>query len=87
VVVAAEPVSGVDVSSAVMLAELDETLRTAGIELFFAEMKDPVKDELKRFRLFTGLGKETFFPTLGAAVTSYLKTNKVDWEDWEDRTP
>jgi MFS superfamily sulfate permease-like transporter len=87
VVVAAEPVTGVDVTSADMLAELDETLRTAGIELFFAEMKDPVKDELKRFRLFTGLGKETFFPTLGAAVTSYLKTNKVDWEDWEDRTP
>jgi len=87
VVVAAEPVTGVDVTSADMLAELDETLRTAGIDLCFAEMKDPVKDELKRFRLFTRLGKETFFPTLGAAVTSYLKTNKVDWEDWEDRTP
>ena len=40
-VVAAEPVTSVDVTAADMLAELDETLRDAGIELCFAEMKDP----------------------------------------------
>ena len=51
-VVAAEPVTSVDVTAADMLAELDETLHTAGIELCFAEMKDPVKDKLKRFGLF-----------------------------------
>jgi high affinity sulfate transporter 1 len=86
-VVAAEPVTSVDVTSADMLAELDETLRGAGIELCFAEMKDPVKDKLKRFGLFTRLGEETFFPTLGAAVGGYLKTFPVEWEDWEDREP
>ena len=48
-VVAAEPVTSVDVTSADMLVELDETLRAAGIELCFAEMKGPVKDKLKRF--------------------------------------
>jgi len=86
-VVAAEPVTSVDVTSADMLAELDEALHAAGIELCFAEMKDPVKDKLKRFGVFTRLGEETFFPTLGAAVSRYLKTHAVEWQDWEDRTP
>jgi high affinity sulfate transporter 1 len=84
-VVAAEPVTSVDVTSADMLAELDEVLHAASIELCFAEMKDPVKDKLKRFGLFARLGEELFFPTLGEAVSTYLKTHPVDWEDWEDR--
>jgi high affinity sulfate transporter 1 len=83
-VVAAEPVTSVDVTAADMLAELDRTLQSAGIELCFAEMKDPVKDKLKRFELFARFGEETFFPTLGAAVSSYLATHAVDWKDWED---
>ena len=86
-VVAAEPVTSVDITSADMLAELDETLQAVGIELCFAEMKDPVKDKLKRFGLFARLGQETFFPTLGSAVSSYLKTYTVEWDDWEDRSP
>jgi high affinity sulfate transporter 1 len=86
-VVAAEPVTSVDVTSADMLAELDEALHAAGIELCFAEMKDPVKDKLKRFGLFARLGEELFFPTLGAAVSSYLQTHTVEWEDWEERRP
>jgi high affinity sulfate transporter 1 len=84
-VVAAEPVTSVDVTAADMLAELDRTLCAAGIELCFAEMKDPVKDKMKRFGLFARLGAETFFPTVGAAVGNYLKTHPVDWVDWEER--
>ncbi|HEY0800728.1 MAG TPA: SulP family inorganic anion transporter, partial [Steroidobacteraceae bacterium] len=52
-VVAAEPVTSVDVTAADAVCELDDTLHAAGIELCFAEMKDPVKDKLKRFGLFT----------------------------------
>jgi high affinity sulfate transporter 1 len=84
-VIAAEPVTSVDVTAADMLAELDETLHAAGIEQCFAEMKDPVKDKLKRFGLFARLGETAFFPTMGAAVSSYLETHAVDWVDWEDR--
>jgi len=83
-VVAAEPVTSVDVTAADMLAELDETLQFAGIELCFAEMKGPVKDKLKRFGLFARLGEAFFFPTVGEAVSSYLRTHAVDWTDWED---
>jgi high affinity sulfate transporter 1 len=84
-VVAAEPVTSVDVTAADMLAELDETLHAKGIEFCFAELKDPVKDKLKRFGLFKQLGESAFFPTLGAAVARYLKIHDVEWEDWEDR--
>jgi MFS superfamily sulfate permease-like transporter len=78
IVVAAEPVTSIDVTSADMLGELERELRTAGTELRFAEMKDPVKDKLKRFELFTRFG--TFYPTVGAAVDAYLEDFKVDWK-------
>lgn len=86
-VVSAEPVTSVDVTAADVLAELDDSLRQAGIELCFAEMKGPVKDKLKRFGLFDQLGAQTFFPTVGAAVGAYLLAHPVDWVDWEDRQP
>ena len=85
IVVAAEPVTSVDITAADVLTELDHVLREAGIELCFAELKDPVKDKLKRFGLFTQLGEEVFFPTVGAAVGAFLKAHPVDWVDWEDR--
>lgn len=84
-VVAAEPITSVDVTSADMLAELIETLQAADIQLCLAEMKDPVKDKLKRFGLFERLGEAAFFPTLGASVSGYLGTHPVDWVDWEDK--
>jgi len=80
VVVAAEPVTSVDVTSADVLAELQRTLRASRIELRFAEMKDPVKDKLKRFELLEQLGRDIFHPTVGAAVDAYLADHAVDWK-------
>jgi MFS superfamily sulfate permease-like transporter len=71
-VVAAEPVTSVDVTAADAIGELDDTLHAAGIEMKFAEMKDPVKDKLKRFGLYTHFGEQSFFATLGEAVSRYL---------------
>ena len=85
-VVAAEPVTGVDVTAGDTVAELDDALRAMGIELCFAELKDPVKDKLKRFGLFAQLGEKYFFPTIGAAVSRYLELHDVDWVDWEDQS-
>jgi high affinity sulfate transporter 1 len=84
-VVSAEPMTSVDVTSADVLVELDATLHQAGIELCFAEMKDPVKDKLKRFGLFTQLGEQRFFATLGEAVSRYVESQSVAWVDWEER--
>ena len=84
-VVTAEPVTSVDVTACDAIAELDEALHAQGIVFCFAELKDPVKDKLKRFGLFAQFGENYFFPTIGAAVSRYLKTNKdVDWQEWDD---
>jgi high affinity sulfate transporter 1 len=80
VVVTAEPVTSVDVTSADMLAELEQTLRASRIELQLAEVKDPVKDKLKRFGLLDQIGTHAFHPTIGAAVDAYLAEHAVDWK-------
>jgi len=80
IIVAAEPVTSIDVTSADMLAGLERDLRAAGIELRFAEMKDPVKDKLKRFELLERFGAASFHPTVGAAVDAYLEEHAVDWK-------
>jgi MFS superfamily sulfate permease-like transporter len=85
-VVAAEPVTSVDVTAADAVCELDDALNAADIALCFAEMKDPVKDKLKRFGLFARFGENTFFATLGEAVSTYRAAHPVEWVDWEDRT-
>jgi high affinity sulfate transporter 1 len=77
-VVAAEPVTSVDVTAADSLSELDEALRRAGIELCFAELKDPVKDKLKRFGLFSQIGEGFFFPTIDVAVRKYLEKHAAN---------
>jgi MFS superfamily sulfate permease-like transporter len=83
-VVAAEPVTSVDVTAADMLHDLDEALAAQGVELHFAELKDPVKDKLRRFGLFERFAEEAFFATLGEAVKTYLEVTGVEWKDWED---
>jgi high affinity sulfate transporter 1 len=84
VLVAAEPVTDIDLTAADAIAELDKTLCEAHIELCFAEMKGPTKDRLKRYGLFTKIGKDDFFPTIGQAVDMYLEVNKVEWHDWDE---
>jgi len=80
IIITAEPVTSIDVTSADMLAELEHTLTETGVELRFAEMKDPVKDKLKRFELFDRFGAADFYPTIGSAVDAYLEEHAVDWK-------
>ena len=84
VVVAAEPVTSVDVTASDSLAELIGDLQAKGITFRFAELKDPVKDKLKRFGLFTELGKALFtrpsvprYATMSTLMTSTGKTTTV----------
>jgi high affinity sulfate transporter 1 len=86
IVVAAEPVTDIDITAADMLSELDQQLHQSGIELCFAEMKGPVKDRLKRYGLFTAFGTESFFPTIGRAVDEFVAKHHVEWQDWEDQS-
>jgi high affinity sulfate transporter 1 len=87
VIVAAEPVTDLDTTAADVLRQLDEELAADGVDLRFAEMKDPVKDKLKRYALFERFGADHFYPTVGSAVSAYLDATEVEWIDWEDRDP
>jgi high affinity sulfate transporter 1 len=85
VVVAAEPVTDLDTTAADVLQQLDEELAAEGIDLRFAELKDPVRDRLKRYGLLERFGTDHFYPTVGMAVSAYLEASGVEWTDWEDR--
>ena len=80
IILAAEPMTSVDITSADMLVDLKQVLNDLQIELHIAEMKDPVKDKLKRFELFPILGNDIFHPTIGAAVDDYLADHNIDWK-------
>lgn len=80
IIVTAEPVTSVDVTSADMLVELLGILHHAGIELHFAELKDRVKDKIKQFEVFDVLGENVFHPTIAAAVDDYLEKHGVEWK-------
>lgn len=74
IIIAAEPVTDIDVTAADMLANLHDELRAAGVRLHFAEMKGPVKDRLRRYGLFESFGGEScFFATVGEAVDGFLQ--------------
>lgn len=85
VVVAAEPVTSVDVTSADMLRELAHSLGDRGIALHFAEMKDPVRDKLKRFELAEIFHDDRFHPTVGSAVDDYLADAGMAADAFDER--
>ena len=76
-VVAAEPVTSVDVTSADALCDLDDSLNAIGVRLCFAEMKDPVKEKLKRFGLMTRFGERAFFSTVDEAVSAFVASSPL----------
>jgi high affinity sulfate transporter 1 len=87
VVIAAEPITDLDSTAADMLATLDRELAGQGIDLAFAELRDPMKDRLRTFGIMEQIGHEKFYMTLGQAVRVYVEETGVEWIDWEDRPP
>ena len=72
IVVAAEPITDIDATAGETLRSLNDELEAAGIELAFAELKDPVRDWLRRYGIHDAIGDHRFFPTIGVAVAAYL---------------
>ncbi|KWO47899.1 transporter [Burkholderia sp. MSMB1459WGS] len=73
VVVAAEPITDIDVSAADRLVALHAELAERGIAMNFAEMKGPVKDRLRAYGLFDVFGAASFFPTVTDAVARHVR--------------
>jgi high affinity sulfate transporter 1 len=82
-VVLAEPITDIDTTAADVLVSLDHQLHERGITLCFAEIKGPVKDRLRRYGLYERWGDARIFPTVGQAVSHYVKLSGVPWQDWE----
>ena len=76
-VLAAEPVTSVDVTAADVLRELSDSLQEAKVELVFAELKDPVKDKLRRLELYPRVA-QSFFATVSEAVDAYLDSHPAE---------
>jgi MFS superfamily sulfate permease-like transporter len=70
VVIAAEPITALDTTAADMLQELDLELNARGIHLVFAELQEPVQDQLIRLGLQATIDARHFYPTLDAAVAA-----------------
>jgi high affinity sulfate transporter 1 len=84
VVVAAEPITDIDTSAAAMLVDLANGLNERGIELGWAEMKGPVKDRLRRYGIYDQVVGFSD-PTVGKAVSRFVRDHDVEWVDWSDR--
>ncbi len=76
-VVAAEPVTSIDVTAADALADLDDELRAMGILMCFAELKDPMKEKFRRLGLMPRFGDRTFFATIEEAVSTFRTTGSI----------
>jgi high affinity sulfate transporter 1 len=84
IVIAAEPVTDIDITAADMLTRLQDELHELRVNLCFAELKGPVKDSLKHYGIFERIGERNLVPTLGRAIDRYLEVHPVEWRDWED---
>ncbi|MDF3312512.1 SulP family inorganic anion transporter [Rhodococcus sp. T2V] len=71
VVIAAEPITGLDTTAVDELVDLDTYLEGKGIRLAFAEMKGPIKDRLIRFGVGDRFDATHFYPTIDSAVEAF----------------
>jgi MFS superfamily sulfate permease-like transporter len=71
IVIAAEPITDVDTTASDVLEELDELLNEQGINLVFAELKDPVRRKIERYGLTRTIDPGHFFPTVDSAVDAF----------------
>lgn len=67
ILVAAEPITDIDTTASDVLTDFDEDLNDRGINLVFAELKDPVRAKIERYGLTRTIDPEHFYPTLEAA--------------------
>ncbi len=76
---AAEPITDIDTTAADMLEDLDQSLNANGINLIFAEMKDPVRSKVDRYGLHRTLDPAHFFPTVDEAIAAFRKQSGASW--------
>ncbi|HEX4822633.1 MAG TPA: STAS domain-containing protein, partial [Acidimicrobiales bacterium] len=79
IIVSAEPMTDIDTTAAEVLEDLDEDLNERGINLIFAEMKDPVRRKIERYELTRTIDPAHFYPTIDDALAAYQALTGVSW--------
>jgi high affinity sulfate transporter 1 len=80
VLITAEPITDVDSTAADMLVDLDLELNANGIHLILAEIKDPVRDKIKRYGLLDTIDRRHFYATIDVAVEEFNREIEADAE-------
>jgi MFS superfamily sulfate permease-like transporter len=83
-VIAGEPITDIDTTGAESLRDLISDLAENHVTIVFAEIKGPVKDRLRRYGVYNEIGRESFYSTVGHAVTHYLEGAGGEPLEWVD---
>ena len=83
IVLAAEPITDIDTTGAEILEHVVAELDEQGIEFGFAALKGPARDRLADYGSADRVLRFDE-PTVGRAVSRYLRDHRVEWSDWTD---
>jgi MFS superfamily sulfate permease-like transporter len=72
VLVNAETINDLDTTGTDQLINLQEELSREGIQLAFAEVKDPVREMIRLSGAEEAIGTENFYPSVSAGVRAFL---------------
>jgi MFS superfamily sulfate permease-like transporter len=73
VLVAAEPITDIDVTAGAMLADLDLELNAAGVHLAFAELQSDVRDTIVRYGLLQTIDEGHLYGSVKDGVKAFLR--------------
>lgn len=74
IVLQCEAVTDIDVTAAEIVRDLDEELNAKGIHIAFVELRDRLRDLIRRYGLHTTLDQEHFYPSLDRALDDIAPT-------------
>jgi len=76
VLVNAETINDLDTTGTDRLIKLNEELQRDGIQLAFAEVKDPVREMMRLSGAEEAIGADNFYSSVSAGVRAFLQRNK-----------
>ncbi|MBD0863797.1 STAS domain-containing protein [Gordonia sp. zg691] len=87
VIVAAEPITGLDTTAVDELVDLDRSLESSSVRLVFAELKGPIKDKLILFEVDDRFDESRFYPSVESAVEAYRNRGSTGADPLPEQIP
>ena len=76
VLVNAETMNNMDTTGTDQLIKVNEELEKDGIQLAFAEVKDPVREMMRMSGAEEAIGADNFYPSVSAGVRAFIQRNE-----------